>query len=95
MRAQVNVKKNLLPQVAQQLPRAALDIVQHVGTGIQARSIARTPIRTGTLANAWAFEFEQTPTGAYGEVFNNVEYAPYIEYGTYKMSAQPMLWPCR
>lgn len=80
------VKSNRLNAVADSVPRAALEIVQQVATGIHSATVARTPIGpTGDLARGWDMTpggGELTPTGAYAEIFNNVEYAPYVEFGT-------------
>lgn len=41
------------------------------------------PIDGGTLRNSIkADQVKETPTGAQGRVFTNLEYAPYVEFGT-------------
>lgn len=82
MRVKITVTKNLLPSIAAQLPAAALEIVQQVGTGILSQTVAATHIDSGDMARAWQFTAARTATGAYGEITNNVEYAPYEEFGT-------------
>lgn len=47
------------------------------------------PVDTGRLRNS----ITHTASGDTAYVGTNVEYAPYVEYGTYKMAAQPYLKP--
>ena len=82
MIVKISVVKNLLPSIASQLPEIAYDIVEKVAIGIHQRAAAAAPIDTGTLARGYQHETQRTATGAYAEVFNNVEYAPYVEFGT-------------
>lgn len=51
------------------------------------------PVDTGTLRRSIAHEIEVSPTEIVGRVGTNTKYAPYVEYGTYKMPAQPYLRP--
>lgn len=39
--------------------------------------VAKTPVDTGTLRSAWDIEVD----GKKGMLFNDIEYAPHIEYG--------------
>lgn len=48
------------------------------------------PVDTGTLKRSITHEFRGKHTVAVG---SNVEYAPYVELGTSKMSARPYLRP--
>lgn len=48
------------------------------------------PVDTGLLRNSIAHEQRDANTEAVG---TNVDYAPYVELGTYKMRAQPYLRP--
>lgn len=83
MRVKISVTKNIIGRVAGQLPALALEIVQHVGVGIQGKAIAgAVQGPTGDFARGFQFEARTTATGATGEITNNVEYAPYVEFGT-------------
>lgn len=83
MRVKISVTKNVLGRVAASLPAAALEIVQYVGVGIQAKAAAGAVIGpTGDFARGFQFEARTTESGAVGEITNNVEYAPYVEFGT-------------
>ena len=48
------------------------------------------PVQTGTLKRSITHEFRGKHTVAVG---SNVEYAPYVELGTSKMTAKPYLRP--
>jgi hypothetical protein len=83
VRVKITVTKNLLPQVAANLPLVAYEIVEQVALGIRQKAAAGAPIGpTGDLARGYDHMSKRTSTGAYGEVWNNVEYAPYVEFGT-------------
>lgn len=49
----------------------------------------KCPVDTGRLRNSISHEVENDE----GIIGTNVEYAPYVEFGTYKMKAQPFLQP--
>ncbi len=52
----------------------------------------RTAVDTGNAKASWVLTFtEDTPTRVKASITNGVTYVIYLEYGTYKMSAQPML----
>jgi HK97 gp10 family phage protein len=52
-----------------------------------------SPVDTGRLRNSITWELRTDARGLYAAVGTNVEYAPYVEFGTSKMSAQPFLRP--
>jgi hypothetical protein len=52
---------------------------------------SRTPVETGTLQAGWQVKHGEA-VGVY-LLFNDVDYARYVEYGTSKMAAEPMLGP--
>lgn len=51
------------------------------------------PVDTGRLVNSLDSEVFWEGGSIVGSVFTNVEYAPYVEFGTSKMMAQPFLYP--
>ena len=53
------------------------------------------PVRTGRLKNSlfWDADYERQGNTIVGAVGTNVEYAPYVEFGTRRMSARPYLRP--
>lgn len=56
---------------------------------IEREAKLRAPVDTGMLRGS----ITSTGGGSEYEIGTNVEYAPFIEYGTSKMSAQPFLSP--
>lgn len=51
----------------------------------------RVPVRTGTLRRSLAIEDGPGPLEV--SIGSDVEYAPYVEFGTSKMAARPYLRP--
>jgi len=48
---------------------------------------ARTPVLTGALKSGWGFDMKATDI----EIYNTMDYAAYVEYGTPKMAPRAML----
>jgi hypothetical protein len=71
------------------LPGAAEALVERVTVDVAAGAAARAPIDTGNLAQSYTPEVD----GINGTAGSNVEYAPYVEYGTFHSGAQPHLVP--
>jgi len=51
------------------------------------------PVDTGRLRSSISVEDGEDGRGYFVKVGTNVEYAPYVEFGTYQMPAQPYLRP--
>ena len=73
------------------------DINKKVSAGLKKVTLAVerdaklfVPVKTGTLKRSITHEFISQHTAIVG---SNVEYAPHVELGTSKMSAQPYLRP--
>lgn len=66
-------------------------IIAETATKIDRDAVALTPVDTGNLKSGWHTQYFLN--GFTAEVSNPVYYAPYIEFGTVKMRAQPMLTP--
>ena len=75
------VKKAVEAAIPQALTGAAL-IVEAAAKNL-------SPVDTGNLRGSITHEINPD----HAKVGTNVEYAPYVEYGTSKMSAQPYLRP--
>jgi len=58
---------------------------------VQGRAILLCPVKTGNLRGSIVFSVDVPALTAY--VGSNVEYAPYVEYGTVNMDEQPFLHP--
>lgn len=80
---------NHLPAVIAAIPGGAEKLVERVTVDVSAGAAARAPIDTGALAQSYTPDVEGT-TGVAG---SNMEYAPYVEYGTIHSGAQPHLVP--
>lgn len=78
----------------------ASEIIPELSTAVRdtAYKIERTakqnaPVDTGRLKGSITTELDLGGTNPSAEIGTNVEYAPYVEYGTYKMAARPFLNP--
>ena len=66
-------------------------VVRHNGAEMQAKSQQNAPVDTGTLKRS--IDLEITDGGMTAEVEPTAGYAPYVEFGTRFMEAQPYLKP--
>lgn len=64
----------------------ALDMV---GVFVEGEAVIRCPVDTGNLRGSITHKVRENKV----VVGTNVEYAPYVEFGTYKAKAQPYLRP--
>lgn len=78
-----------MERIAKAVPGAAEDACLKGALLIEGEAKQRCPVRTGMLRNSIASE--RIPRGA--QVGPHTEYAAYVEYGTYRMSAQPYMRP--
>ena len=78
----IEISAKARKKVAEQINKSALNI--------QLGAKQRCPVRTGALRNSITVDF-------YGEMSAQIgphmPYAPYVEFGTRKMAAQPYLFP--
>jgi len=81
---------NRLPEIAASLRPKASQIVRKAAADIEAHAKSIVPVDTGNLKNSIQTEMESDLTAVVG---TNVEYAPYVELGTYKMAPRPYLGP--
>jgi len=63
--------------------------VRIVAAEVLADTVRLCPVDTGNLARS--YRMQEIPNGY--RVGTNVYYAPFVEFGTYKMAAQPHLGP--
>ena len=80
-----NMKKlspELKRKISQQVAKSALNI--------QKGAKERCPVDTGALRNSITVDFYGEMSA---EIAPHMPYAPYVEFGTKKMSAQPYLFP--
>lgn len=71
--------------VAQELERACIRV--------QTAATRLCPVDTGRLRASIDYSVERDGDGLVGIVGTNVEYAPFVELGTYRTRAQPFLRP--
>ena len=81
----LNVKKSGEDKIAEALNKKALRIVR------QAKQLA--PVDTGRLRSSITAELIRSDGRPKDVVGTNVEYAPFVEFGTSKQPAQPFLRP--
>jgi len=79
-----------LPELQGQMRQRAGQAIRKAALDIEARAKAIVPVDTGNLKNSIQAQKEKEFTWIVG---THVEYAPYVEYGTYKMAARPYLGP--
>ena len=76
-------KKWTDPKLLSDLDKFMLNFVDQKGQEIIAKTKLRTPVDTGALRNAWqADKAKKSGTDYYVQIFNNQDYASYVEYGT-------------
>ena len=66
-------------------------IVKYRGSELQRSAMRLAPVDTGTLYRGIGLDIKDS--GMTAEVEPTADYAPYVEYGTRKMSAQPFMRP--
>lgn len=90
----VRMTVNRLPDFRRRFPAFVQAAITKATFDTLAQAQTRTPVRTGNLKNSLAAEIGTDGIGVFtGQVFSIVEYAPYVEYGTRAMEAQPYLTP--
>lgn len=70
--------------------KAIKELVGKTALNIQLGAKRRCPVRTGALRNSITVDFYGTMSA---EIGPHMPYAPYVEFGTRKMAAQPFLFP--
>jgi HK97 gp10 family phage protein len=60
---------------------------------VESAAIRGCPVDTGRLRSSITHEIAADHRGLVGRVGTDVEYAPYVEYGTSRSPAQPYLRP--
>lgn len=78
------------PEVNAAVDAATQRALEIIGGMAESYAKAAAPVDTGNLRNSISHTQISDDTEAIG---TNVEYAPYQEFGTYKMAAHPFLRP--
>lgn len=90
MRVTIEIRSNRLTRLAERLHARAAEEVAAAAIGCQSIAKVLVPKDTGALARSIVAEPESPLSWVVG---TNVEYAPFVEYGTYRTPAQPYLTP--
>lgn len=56
-------------------------IAQSAGRSLLKKATEKTPVKTGNLRRNWSSKNKKLPDGYKTTIFNQTEYAPYVEYG--------------
>lgn len=86
----MTVKWTGLEQFFHEVEERAKFIRKKLGNDILAETVKLTPVDTGTLRNGWQFDHSDEIGGQW-LIHNEVEYGPYVEFGTPKMKGRFML----
>ncbi|MFS8215553.1 HK97 gp10 family phage protein [Paenibacillus polymyxa] len=63
-------------------PHFVENCIRELASRLLAKTVARTPVDTGMLRRNWQLGPVERVGGGYSiELFNPIEYAPYVEYG--------------
>lgn len=90
LNVEVTITHDRFPEIIAKLPNLAHDMVAKAASDVEARSKQICPVRTGALKNSINTEFLEPALASVGP---NMDYSIYVEYGTYKMAAQPYMRP--
>lgn len=87
----VEIKKNRIKEIDAKVEEAIETAL--IACAEQAIDYATdiVPVDTGNLRNSITKEYDKSEHVVY--IGTDVEYAPYVEFGTYKMEARPYLKP--
>lgn len=89
MAVKITTKNNFFPKAKAQLDEQLAQVITKGCLAIEADAKRQCPVDTGNLRRSITTKVK----GTSGEVGTNVEYAPYVEYGTRHQVAQPFLIP--
>lgn len=82
---------NRIPELIAMVDANARSAPKKVADRIAATARSYAPVDTGALRGS--IESVSVEAGYSADVIAGAEYAAYVEYGTYKMAAQPFLTP--
>ena len=89
-KTEVVTVSNRLPEIIAALPKEADVIVERAAFNVQGIAMDLSRVDTGAMKGSW---FVDKPSPLTRYVYNPVDYSVYNEFGTRKMSAQPMARP--
>lgn len=80
-----------IPKTIRRLKENERRALEAIGIFVRGEVQVRTPVDTGNLRNSYDYAVNLGANSV--QIGTNVEYGPYVELGTRKMSAQPHLRP--
>ena len=90
MSSTIRIEFNRFPEIAAKLPAETSAVVRKTAFDVEAHAKQVVPVDTGALKNSIATEMESDTSAT---IAPHTEYAAYVEFGTYKMAAQPYMTP--
>lgn len=90
MSLKITINRQRYATIAKGMKPAASALVKRTLFDIEAGCKERSRVDTGQMRNGWQASMDGDLSGT---VSNSVDHAIYNEYGTARMSAQPMLHP--
>ena len=85
----VIIRNNKAMDVVKSVKNTMPNLMTIIALDILGEAVDRCPIDTGRLINSLNYEAD----AKHAIIGTNVEYAPYVEFGTKNMDAQPYLRP--
>lgn len=83
--------KSMIPEFKQKLESDAVKGLDEVGAMIASKASAGAPVDEGELRDSYSHMVDANEKKV--DVGSDADHAPFVEKGTYKMSAQPHLSP--
>lgn len=83
----IQVKDNRIPQLIAAYPDMVSEVIRKATFDIEREAKGICPVDTGTLRNSINSEVQDYT----GVVSTNLDYAGYVEFGTYKKEARPYM----
>lgn len=87
----VSVKQDNTEQVIDGIDSAIGVALEKIGLLAENYAVKKCPVDTGNLRGSITHEVDTADNAVY--IGTNVEYAPYVEFGTSRQKAQPFLRP--
>lgn len=81
------IENDFLPELTRKLPDLVSDAIGKLTYQTQLEARLNCPVDTGALRNSIDTEVDRMA----GFVFTGLDYAGYVEFGTYKMAARPYM----
>lgn len=87
----LEIREDNTQRIADAIDQALADALEEVGLVAEGYAKRLCPVDTGRLSNSITHVTRPDDNAVY--IGTNVEYGPYVEYGTLRQKAQPFLRP--